>query len=140
MAEEDEFLFSYNVRRLNTKLAHALNRERGQRRPPGVHRPGEEHPVDVLRALGYVASRVLNATDDIVFVTPGELSAGGPMFDYARDDGKRLVVVPSKVAVKLAGLTDLDGNGVRTLDAYARNRAVVGAHLRNDAAQCRRWL
>jgi hypothetical protein len=149
VAEEDEFLFSYNVRRLNTKLANALNRERANvGRQAYTDRvksilltssersvmslladdlsnfeSGAQHTESTWLDIAVHASRVLNATDDVVFVTPAELGAGGPMFDYARDEGKRLVVVPSKVAAKLVGLTDLDGNELRTLDAYTRDRA-----------------
>jgi len=149
VAEEDEFLFSYNVRRLNTKLANALNRERANvgrqaytdrvksillRSSQRVvmsqladdlsnYESGAQHTESTWLDIAVHASRVVNATDNVVFVTPAELSAGGPMFDYARDEGKRLVVVPSKVANKLVGLADLEGNEMQTLDAYTRDRA-----------------
>ncbi|MDP8936746.1 MAG: ATP-binding protein [Actinomycetota bacterium] len=146
VADEDDFLFSYNVRRLNARLAKALNRERANvgrqaytdrvksillasteravmsslADDLSAFEAGTQHTESTWLDIAVHASRVLNATDDVVFVTPAQLSKGGPAFDYARDEGKRLVVVPTKVADKLKGLTDHEGREIRTLEVFRR--------------------
>jgi len=146
VADEDDFLFSYNVRRLTAKLAKALNRERANvgrqaytdrvksillastehavmsrlADDLSTFEAGTQHTESTWLDIAVHASRVLNATDEVVFVTPAQLSKGGPAFDYARSEGKRLVVVPTKVADKLKGLHDHDGRPVRTLDVFRR--------------------
>jgi hypothetical protein len=146
VAEEETFLFSYNVTKFNAKLARALNRERsnvgrqayGDRvkdillaaRSPeamealiadlGEFQSGAQRTESTWVDVALHASRVVSATGEVVFVTPGQLAAGGPLFDYARDEGLRLLVVPTKVADRLKGETDIDGHAIRTLDVYAR--------------------
>lgn len=146
VAEEETFLFSYNVTKFNAKLARALNRERsnvgrqayGDRvkdillaaRSPqamealiddlGEFQSGAQRTESTWVDVALHASRVVSATGEVVFVTPNQLAAGGPLFDYARDEGLRLLVVPTKVADRLKGQTDVDGNPLRTLDVYAK--------------------
>lgn len=146
VAEEETFLFSYNVTKFNAKLARALNRERsnvgrqayGDRvkdillaaRSPeamealiadlGEFQSGAQRTESTWVDVALHASRVVSATGEVVFVTPNQLAAGGPLFDYARDEGLRLLVVPTKVADRLKGETDVDGQPIRTLDVYAR--------------------
>jgi hypothetical protein len=146
VAEEETFLFSYDVTRFSTKLAKALNRERSN-----VGRTAYADRVkDILLAAGSTeamtaliadlaefqsgaqhtestwvdvalhASRVVSATGEVVFVTPNQLAQGGPLFDYAREEGRRLLVVPTKVMDRLKDETDADGNPIRTLDVFAR--------------------
>jgi hypothetical protein len=44
VAEEPNFLFSYNITKLSASLRRALNRERSKRRPRRLFRPGQGHP------------------------------------------------------------------------------------------------
>jgi hypothetical protein len=146
VAEEDTFLFSYNVTKFNAKLARALNRERSNvgrqaygdrvkdillaaRSPEAMEaliadlaefQSGAQRTESTWVDVALHASRVVSATGEVVFVTPNQLAAGGPLFDYARDEGLRLLVVPTKVADRLKGETDVDGQPIRTLDVYAK--------------------
>jgi len=81
---------------------------------------GEQHTESTWIDVAVHASRVLNEADDVVFVTPDELAEGGSTVDHARGDGKRIVVVPGKVAAKLAGETNASGQPIRTLERYKR--------------------
>lgn len=145
VAEEETFLFSYNVTKFNAKLARALNRERSNvgrqayvdrvkdillaaRSPEAMEaliadlaefQSGAQRTESTWVDVALHASRVVSATGEVVFVTPAQLAAGGPLFDYARDEGLRLLVVPTKVAERLKGETDVDGQPIRTLDVYA---------------------
>ena len=146
VAEEETFLFSYDVTRFNAKLARALNRERsnvgraayGDRvkdillaaRSPaamealiadlGEFQSGAQHTESTWVDVALHASRVVSATGEVVFVTPPQLAAGGPLFDYVREEGRRLLVVPGKVMDRLSGEVDVDGRPIRTLEVFAR--------------------
>jgi hypothetical protein len=165
VAEEETFLFSYNVTKFNAKLARALNRERSNvgrqaygdrvkdillaaRSPEAMEaliadlaefQSGAQRTESTWVDVALHASRVVSATGEVVFVTPTQLAAGGPLFDYARDEGLRLLVVPTKVADRLKGETDVEGQPIRTLDVYAREwqrsfrfELVEPADLRED--------
>ena len=145
VAEEETFLFSYDVTRFNAKLARALNRERsnvgrqayGDRvkdillaaRSPeamaqliadlGEFQSGGQRTESTWVDVALHASKVVSATGEVVFVTPNQLAAGGPLFDYARDEGRRLLVVPTKVVDRLKDEVDVDGHPIRTLDVFA---------------------
>ena len=146
VAEEETFLFSYDVTRFNAKLARALNRERsnvgrqayGDRVKDillaarsaeamalliadlGEFQSGAQHTESTWVDVALHASKVVSATGEVVFVTPNQLASGGPMFDYAREEGRRLLVVPTKVADRLRDEVDIDGNPIRTLDVFAK--------------------
>jgi hypothetical protein len=148
VAEEETFLFSYNITRLNAKLTRALNRERANvgrlaytdrvkdillastssdvmfclANDLALFETGDQRTESAWVDIAVHASRVLNAKQDVVFVTPSELAQGGAMFDHARGEGKRLLVVPTKVADRLAGETDLQGSQIRTLGTYVQER------------------
>jgi hypothetical protein len=149
VAEEETFLFSYDVTRFNAKLARALNRERSNvgraaysdrvkdillaaRSTEAMDRliadlgefqSGAQRTESTWVDVALHASRVVSATGEVVFVTPNQLAAGGPLFDYARDEGHRLLVVPTKVADRLKGEVDIHGRPIRTLDVYAKEWA-----------------
>jgi hypothetical protein len=146
VAEEETFLFSYDITRFSAKLARALNRERSNVGRSayadrvkdvllaarseaamealiadlGEFQSGAQRTESTWVDVALHASRVVSATGEVVFVTPQQLAAGGPLFDYARDEGRRLLVVPTKVAERLRGEVDVDGQPIRTLDVYAR--------------------
>lgn len=148
VAEEDTFLFSYDITDINAPLARALNRERSHvgrtayaarvkdillastaqtvmERLTGdldEYETGDQHTESSWVDIAVHASRVLNERDDVVFVTPAELAAGGATVDHARDDGKRIVVVPDTVRSRLANETDSRGDRIRTLQQYIRER------------------
>ena len=172
VAEEETFLFSYDVTRFTTKLARALNRERrtsvaGLRRPGQGHPPrrpldrgdglliadlgefqsGGQHTESTWVDVALHASKVVSATGEVVFVTPNQLAAGGPLFDYAREEGRRLLVVPTKVDGPAQGRDrrrrqpDPHARGVRPGVGCARSSSLRGrgrAHrARADGARPR---
>jgi hypothetical protein len=62
------------------------------------------------------ACRVLQTTDDVVFVTPRQI--GTAAVAYARDDGYRPIIVPEDIAKALRSVTDLDGRPMFDLRAF----------------------
>lgn len=144
VATEDNFLFSYNITDINKPLRQALNRERSNVgrtaytdrvksilktcRSAEVARPlaadlagfatGQMHDELTWKDVTLHACQTLATHEKVVFVTPWQLEEGSPQLQYAKEEGFRLVTVPSDVADKLGQLTDLDGQPLLDLHAY----------------------
>lgn len=144
VAQEENFLFSYNITSLTKALRQALNRERSnvgrtaysdrvkailtQCETAEVARPlaedlesyrtGGMHDELAWTDVKLHACRVLAGHEKVVFVTAGQMAFGGPQVEYAREEGYRLVLVPDDLAAKIGGLEDLEGRPMLDLDAY----------------------
>jgi hypothetical protein len=144
VAEEERFLFSYNITSLTAPLRKALNRERTNvgrgaytDRVKAILLSCDDATVadalaqdlqnlergtahDELQWLDVQlhACRILNATGRVVFVTSEQLLLGGSLITHAQQDGYRIVVIPSTLASKLPTLQDINGQQVRTLEVY----------------------
>lgn len=146
VAEEENFLFSYNITALNAAIKRALNRER-----TNVGRTAYADRVksillscrsaqvaesmvgdlmnfqkgvmkDELKWTDvYVhACKLLNAQQKAIFVTPNERGYAGAVLVHARDDGYRVITIPENVKAKLAGEVDYEGNPIFDLNEYVR--------------------
>jgi hypothetical protein len=149
VAEEDNFLFSYNVSEVNTALRRALNRERTNvGRTAYTNRiqkvllgctsaavvdllvadlaafdAGRMHDELGWTEVGVHACRKLSSRDKVLFLTAAQLAQRSALIVHAQDDGCRLIVVPDVVHRRLAGLQDDDEQPPRTLDVYRHERA-----------------
>jgi hypothetical protein len=143
-AEEESFLFSYNITSLTKAIRKSLNRER-----TNVGRTAYSDRVksillsckdkDIAKALvedmkGYemgtmhdelkwedvsvYACKLLNSLEKVVFVTPQELVFAVELVDRARSDGYDIVTVPLNIKVKIEGQLDASGKPMRVLDQY----------------------
>ncbi|PJN61994.1 ATP-binding protein [Paenibacillus sp. FSL H7-0940] len=144
VAEEENFLFSYNITSTNAALRKALNRER-----TNVGRSAYTDRVkSILLACtdsvvanemaadlknyetGYIhdelqwtdvqlhACKILNANENVIFLTPDQMRNGGSLVTHALDDGYRVVVVPESIAYRLTKLQDIEGSPIRDLEGY----------------------
>jgi hypothetical protein len=144
VAEERNYLFSYDITSPTKALRAALNRERSNvgrtaytdrvksivlaARAEAVasalaedlskFETGRWHDEVQLVDVGVHACQVLNATGPVIFLTPGELNAARDFVDRARDDGYRVVVVPQNIRRKLNGTLDVEGQPIVDLDTY----------------------
>ena len=149
VAEEEGFAFSYNINELTAAMARALNRERTHvgrsvytDRVKAILLGATAHAVAsrLAEELGHLQSgdasdevqwldvqehavRILNATEQAVFVTPQELRDHADLIEDSEEDGARVVVVPDRLREKLDNLRDTSGNAVRTVVVYAAERA-----------------
>lgn len=147
VAQEEDFLFSYNITSLTKALRHALNRERsnvgrsaytdrvkailkrchsanvarGLADDLAAFSSGKMHAELTWTDVALHACRVLATHEKVVFVSRSQLEFGGPQLDYARDEGYRLVLVPDDIAYRIGKLTDFDGQPVLDLDGYRNN-------------------
>ena len=144
VAEEENFLFSYNITKLTAPLRKALNRER-----TNVGRGAYSAQVKALLLSSSMtevaeslatelsslehgtthdevqwldvqvhACQLLNNSGEVVFVTAQDMFARSKLIDYARSEGRRIVVVPLALAAKLPKLTDTAGRPIRDLDVF----------------------
>jgi hypothetical protein len=146
VAEEENFLCSYNITSVNSSIRKALNRERTNvGRTAYVGRIKDilltckteavaQRLVDDLQGyeagtshdeLSWIdvqvhACKLLNATGRVIFLTPQELVDAKDMADRAKKDGHRIITIPESVKHKIHGATDLQGNAIRDLGTYAK--------------------
>ncbi len=146
VAEEPNFLFSYNITSMTGSMRKALNRERTHvgrtayadrvksillagrslevarllTQDLGRYQAGTQHDETKYVEVSTHASRILNAHSSTVFVTPRQLEANVNAIDHARRDGHSVTVVPESVSYKIRGLRDIVGEVIRDLPQYAR--------------------
>lgn len=144
VAEEENFLFSYNITSLTKKIRQALNRERTNvgrsaysDRVKSIllsckSKDVAEFLVDDLKdyftgemhdELKWIdvqehAVRILNATEKVVFLTPDELMTATNMVDEAKAGGYKIVTIPDNLKGRIRGLKDISGNPIRDLEEF----------------------
>jgi len=144
VAEEDNFLFSYNITSLTSAMRKALNRERTHvgrtaytERVKSIllssnnekvarflvedlegYQRGTEHDEMKYIDVAVHACKILNTSSSVVFVTPEQLQYDTMAVDNARRDGLSIIVIPETISQKINGLEDLSGNIIRDLKLY----------------------
>ncbi len=144
VAEEENFLFSYNITSPTKLLLKALNRERTNvgrgaysERIKSIllecaGKDVAELLVDDLKNLQTGTShdeiqwldvqlhacQILNAQEKVMFVTSYDLMKAGKFITYAQEDGYRVVVIPENLAGKLPTVADKSGNEMVNLEYY----------------------
>jgi hypothetical protein len=144
VAEEENFLFSYNITSLTSTMRKALNRERthvgrsaytervktillssGEKKVAQLlvqdlegYQRGTEHDEMKYLDVAVHACKILNTTSKVVFVTSQQLQYDTMAVDNARRDGYEIVVIPENINQKISGEKDLSGNTIRDLQFY----------------------
>ena len=144
VAEEDNFIFSYNITSLNSAIKKALNRER-----TNVGRTAYTNSIksillnckswEVAKALvndfknysyGTMhdelkwidvqehAVRLLNNYEKVVFVTTDEIASSPDLMEEAKSDGFTMVNIPSNLKDKIQGKSDIGGNTIRDFSQF----------------------
>lgn len=144
VAEEENFLFSYNITSLTKEIRKALNRER-----TNVGRTAYSNRVksillsceniNVINKLVFDlqniskhshhdelnwtdvsvhACKFLNGKDNVVFLTPDESINHPDMVDYAKGDNLKIIIVPDKIRDKISNEMDSSGKPIRDLNRY----------------------
>ena len=144
VAEEENFLFSYNITSITQSIKKALNRERTNvgrsaytDRIKSILLKTEEDGIaeklivdleELERGYGHEeiswidvtthACKLLSSKDKVVFFTPEELKDSPVMVDRAKDDGYRVITVNQKIKNKLKGAEDYSGNKLLDLETF----------------------
>jgi len=143
VAEEENFLFSYNITSMTSAMRKSLNRERTNvgrtaytdriksillaSKDPVVAKhlvgdlekfeQGTQHDELNWDAISVHACKILNS-ENVVFVTPSTLHQQNDLIDQAKRDGYELVVIPETINEKIQSITDFQGNSIRDLSQY----------------------
>ena len=144
VAEEENFLFSYNITSLTAAIKKALNRER-----TNVGRTAYSDRVKaillasssevVAKALvedlsnfgngmlhdemkwtdvSVHASRITNAAKNVLFLTDEDIINAPSFVEEAKASGRQIITIPSTVKDKLSGQVDTEGNVIQDLSNF----------------------
>lgn len=146
VADEDDFLFSYNITSLDKKIKSALNRER-----TNVGRSAYSDRVKLIlkssisenvaqlicedlealsKGFGHDeiswidvqehAVKLLNSSSKVVFVSSDEIIKHSDIIDNATNDGMRIVAIPDSLVNKVRGQADNSGKPILELTNYIK--------------------
>jgi len=143
IAEEQEFLFTYNITSKNKAIKKALNRER-----TNVGRTAYTDRVKAIlknctdeKVLTLLAKELSRYVDGVaceeakwidvqkhtikhlatnekyIFISPRDLDNKGAI-DEIRNSGKYVFLIPDNLKISLSKMTDINGNEINTLEKY----------------------
>jgi hypothetical protein len=144
VAEEENFLFSYNITSATEAIKRALNRERSNvGRTAYSERirtillscsgkevaqaltddlknfdAGTQHGELEWKDVQEHAAKILNSLEKVVFLTPSQLISETMMVDEAKAAHYKIVTIPENLRERIQGLTDIAGNPIRDLGQF----------------------
>lgn len=144
VAEEENFLLSYNITSLTRAIRKALNRERsnvgrsaysGRVKSILLSCNGKEIAENLVKDLKEYytgemhdelkwidvqehAVKILNATERVVFFTTEELMHDTNMVDEAKRSGYKIVTIPENLKQRIQGSKDIFGGLIRDLGQF----------------------
>lgn len=144
VAEEENFLFSYNITSLTAAIKKALNRERTNvgrtaysDRVKAILLATSSEPVAqaLIQDLGNFgsgtlhdemkwtdvsvhASKITNATSNVLFLTHEEMMSAPRFVEEAHASGRKIITIPDTVKEKITGQVDLNGNKIQDLNSF----------------------
>lgn len=147
VAEEENFLFSYNITNVTSQIKKAINRER-----TNVGRTAYSDTVkkilqksnseevalalaEDLEAIGtgeekeelkwldvqIHAIKILNATGKYVFLSQREVFGNNSIMDDIISTGKIPKIIPENLRMKIIGQRDIDGNEILDINQFISN-------------------
>jgi len=146
VAEEENFLFSYNITSLTSAIKKALNRERTNVGRSAYsdrvkqillsckskmvaeklvkdlenYKKGTIHDELNWIDVAVHACRLLNSMGKVLFLTPEELMEAPDIVDKAKIDGFKIVTIPKNVRDKIRKLKDVNGQPMRDINQFQK--------------------
>jgi hypothetical protein len=147
VAEEANFLFSYNITLLTAAIKKAINRERShvgrtaysdsvkkillsstngnvaRKLAEDISRfqSGEMHDELAWIDVQEHAVRILNAQEKVLMVTADEAMRFPDLIDQARQSGSMILTIPENLRAKIADSVDVEGNRMVDLTQFAES-------------------
>ena len=147
VAQEDNFLFSYNITELNQTIKKALNRERtnvgrtaytdrvksilkkcqsetvARKLVDDLSRydTGEQHDELTWTDIAVHACKLCNERSRVVFFTSEEVISSPNLVDRVQRDQYEVVVIPQNIKKKISGNADFSGNPIRDVGQFTRD-------------------
>ncbi len=147
VAEEEKFLFSYNITVLNASIKKALNRER-----TNVGRSAYSESVkkillscqskevaetlakdltNINRGIAHDelswidvqehSVKILNQQGKFLFITSFEAMQHPDMIDQAKNSGHEILTIPENLKYKIQGSTDFNGSPIVDIGQFVEN-------------------
>jgi len=146
IAEEEKFLFSYNITSITKVMSKALNRERTnvgrtaytQRVKDVLLQCKSVKVAELLTAdlskfdagqchdeltwidIAEHSCKLLNSLKKVIFLTSMEMFDAKERVDLAKKDGYEVVIVPINVKLKIRGTKDYNGKPLQDLEQYVQ--------------------
>ncbi len=147
VAEEDNFLFSYNITTLSAPIKKALNRERTNvgrsaytdsvkkillsstkkevaeilaKDLTNINR-GTAHDELTWIDVQEHSVKILNQQGKYLFVTSFEAMQHPDMIDQARSSGHEIITIPENLKLKIQDTKDLSGNPIIDIGQFVEN-------------------
>jgi hypothetical protein len=146
VAEEANFLFSYNITSLNAAIKKAINRERSHvgrmaytesvkkilmasdsqeiavklSADIACFQGGTMHDELAWLDVQEHAVRILNAQGNVMMVTADEAMNFPDLMDQARGNGMTILTIPDNLRAKIADTVDIDGNQMVDVTKFAQ--------------------
>lgn len=143
-AEEEGFLFSFNITSITKAIKKALNRERtnvgraaysdrikaillaSQEKEVAKklvedlkeYETGQIHDEVKWMDVSVRAAKLLNESEKVVFFTPNELTNAPDIVEKAKDEGYDIVTVPNTVKEKISGQADASGDPIMDVTQF----------------------
>lgn len=147
VAEESNFLFSYNVTLLNAAIKKAINRERSHvgrtayadsvkkillassntrvaeqlSKDIAVFHEGTMHDELAWVDVQEHAIKILNTQGNVIMVTAAEAMSHPDLMDQAQNSGLTVITIPENLRAKIADSVDLAGNRIVDLAQFTQN-------------------
>jgi len=144
VAEEENFLFSYNVTSLTAAIKKALNRERtnvgrtaySERvksillassseavakaliNDLGNFGSGKLHDEMKWTDVSVHAAKITNTSGNVLFLTDDDIMNAPRFVEEARASGRQIITIPSTVKEKLSGQLDTEGKAIQDLGNF----------------------
>lgn len=147
VAEEENFLFSYNITQLTAAIKKSLNRERAN-----VGRTAYTDSVkkillactslNVAKVLAYDLQninngnahdelswidiqehsvKILNQNEKVLFVSSSDIMLSPDMIDEAKSSGHQIIMIPENLKEKIRGSLDFLGNPIIDMSQFTTN-------------------
>jgi len=146
VAEEENFLFSYNITSITKVMRKALNRERTnvgrtaytQRIKDVLLQCTSEKVAELLTTdlskydagqchdeltwidIAVHACKLLNSLKKVIYLTSMEMFNARNMVDEAKTSDYQVIIVPETVKERIRGTKDYGGKPIRDLEQYVR--------------------
>ena len=147
VAEEENFLFSYNITKLSAPIKKTLNRERSNvgrsaytdsvkkillaSKEQGVAEilakdltninEGTAHDELTWIDVQEHSVKILNQKGKYLFITSIEAMQHPDMIDHAKNSGHEVITIPENLKAKIQGETDMTGNPIIDIGQFVEN-------------------
>jgi hypothetical protein len=146
VAEEENFLFSYNITSMTKIMKKALNRERTNvgraaytprikdilkkciseqianllTQDLSKYDSGKHHDEINWIDISIHACKLLNSLKKVVFVTSTEMYSSRDIIDSLKADGYSPIIIPDTVKYKIHGIKDYNENPMKDIEQYTK--------------------